>query len=157
MTIAFSPQAEEKFQKLLTRYPNTQAPLIMALHLAQDEFGHVGKEVQAYVAKRLNLPPAFVQGVVSFYTMFREEPVGKYHVEICTNLTCELRGSGGLVAHCERKLGIKLGETTADKKFTVQEVECLAACGNAPAIQINGEYHEDLTPAKLDQLLNELK
>lgn len=157
MTIAFSPQAEEKFQKILTRYPNTQAPLIMVLHLAQEEFGHVGKEVQAYVSKRLNLPPAFVQGVVSFYTMFREEPIGRHHVEICTNLTCELRGAGGLVKHCERKYGIKLGETSPDGKITLAEVECLAACGNAPAIQINGEYYEDLTPAALDQLLDGLK
>jgi NADH-quinone oxidoreductase E subunit len=157
MPLAFSPKAEEQFQELLRHYPNKMAPLIMALHLAQDDFGQVGPEVQAYVAQRLGLPPAFVLGVVSFYSMFHQEPVGKHHVEVCTNLSCQIRGGDELLAHCQKRLGIKPHETTADGRITLGEVECLAACGVAPALQVNGEFHENMTVEKLDKLLDGLK
>lgn len=157
MALAFSPGAEERFQELLSHYPNKQAPLLMVLHLAQEEFGHVGPEVQAYVAKRLGLPVAFVYGVVTFYTMYRQEPIGKYHLEVCTNLSCELRGCGSLLAHLHKRLGIRPGETSKDQLFTISEVECLAACGNAPVMQVNGRYQENLTIEKLDKILDGLK
>jgi NADH-quinone oxidoreductase E subunit len=157
MPLAFSPKAEARFQELLTRYPNKQAPLLMVLHLAQEEFGQVGPEVQAYVAARLELPPAFVLGVVSFYSMYHQEPIGKHHVEICTNLSCQLRGANALVDLAKKRLGVGLGKTTADGLCTLGEVECLAACGTAPVVQIDGEYHENLDPKRLGELLDGLK
>lgn len=157
MPLAFSPQAEEQFQELLSHYPNKQAPLLMVLHLAQAEFGHVGKEVQEYVAGRLGLPIAHVYGVVTFYTMYHQEPVGKYHLGICTNLSCEILGGKKIFDYCKSKFGIDNKETSADGLFYLEEVECLAACGGAPCMQVNGEYHENLTVESVDKLLNSLK
>jgi NADH-quinone oxidoreductase subunit E len=157
MPLAFSPKAEERFQELLTHYPNKQAPLLMVLHLAQEDFGHVNKEVQEYVAKRLSLPVAHVYGVVTFYTMYHQEPFGKYHIGICTNLSCEVLGGQKIWEHCTQKLKIGNRETTPDGRFTLEEVECLAACGGAPCAQVNGQYHEKLTVESVDKLLDSLK
>jgi NADH-quinone oxidoreductase subunit E len=157
MPLAFSVKAEERFQELLTRYPNKQAPLIQVLHLAQEEFGYVSQEVQRYVAGRLGLPLAHVYGVVTFYTMFHQKPVGKYFIEVCTNLSCEIMGANKILEHCKKKLGIDLKETTPDELFTLTEAECQAACGGAPCMQVNGEYYENVTIDSLDQLLNRLK
>ncbi len=129
----------------------------MVLHMAQKEFGHVGPEIQAYVAERLGVPVASVYGVVSFYTMYRQKPIGRNHVEICTNLSCQLLGADGLVECVKKRYGIKVGETSADGSVTLGEVECLAACGNAPALQINGIFHHDVTPEQLNRLLDGLK
>ena len=157
MVLAFSTKAEERFQELLTRYPNKQAPLLQVLHLAQEEFGYISEDVQRYVAGRLSLPLAHVYGVVTFYTMYHQKPVGKYFVEVCTSLSCEILGANKIADHCKKKLGLNFKETTADKRFTLAEAECLAACGGAPCLQINGEYHENLTVDSLDRLLDSLK
>jgi NADH-quinone oxidoreductase subunit E len=157
MSLAFSPKAEERFQELLTRYPNKQAPLIQVLHIAQEEFGHISVEAQQYVAERLGLPLAHVYGVVTFYTMFHQKPVGKHFIEVCTSLSCEIMGVNPIVAHCKKKLGINFKQTTEDGRFTLAEAECLAACGGAPCLQVNGVFHENMTVEKVDRLLDSLK
>lgn len=153
----FSPEAMKEVEKLLSRYPIKEAALLPLLHIAQREFGHVSLEAEAYVASLLDLPAPRVHGVSTFYTMYNKKPVGKYHVQVCTNISCSLMGAEHLVKCLEKKLGIKPGQTTADGKFTLSEVECLGSCGTAPVMQINDDYYEDLTEAKIDQILGGLK
>jgi len=151
----------EKFymsmKTLESRYPMRTALMLPALHAAQDEIGWLPSDVMQEIAEFLEVHPAQVLEVASFYTMFNLKPVGKYHLKICTNVACCLRGGEELVKHCEKKLQISCGETTADKKFTLMEEECLGACGTAPAMMLNNDYHENLDILKLDQLLDELK
>jgi NADH-quinone oxidoreductase E subunit len=156
--ITFSPEAQAKFEKILTLYPpGTQAPLLPVLHLAQQEFGYISPEVQEYVAEIMNLPPTAVHEVVSFYTLFKKEPTGKYWVQICTNLSCTLRNCEKIVDYLSKKLGIQVGETTPDKKYTLVTVECLCACEMAPVMQINDDYYGYLTETKVDEILDSLK
>ena len=156
MAIVFSPEAEAEFQRLLPRYPTQRAATLPALHLAQREFGWISDEVTRYVARRLELEPIQVHEVVTFYTMFHRKPVGKYVVECCATLPCALNGAEALLTHLEKRLGVKVGGTTPDGRFTLKKVECLAACGGGPCLQLNGTYHEQVTSAKADQLLKEL-
>jgi NADH-quinone oxidoreductase subunit E len=143
--------------KLENRYPSKVALLLPALHAAQDEYGWLPPEVLQEIGEYIGIHPAQVREVASFYTMYNLKPVGKYHLKICTNVACCLRGSEELVQHCEKKLGIRCGETTRDKKFTLVEEECLGACGTAPAMMLNDDYQENLTVSKLDQLLDHLE
>ncbi len=151
----------EKFyksmEKLESRYPSKVALLLPALHAAQEEWGWLPPEILDEVGAYIDVHPAQVREVASFYTMYNLKPVGKYHLKICTNVACCLRGSEELVEHCEKKFGIERGETTPDKRFTVVEEECLGACGTAPAMMLNDDYHESLTVSKLDQLLDHLE
>jgi NADH-quinone oxidoreductase subunit E len=110
-----------------------------------------------YVASLLNLPVHHVYGVVTFYTMFNTKPVGKYHLQVCTNVSCQLRGAERIVNHVCHRLGVRKGEMTTDKKFSVVEVECLGSCGTAPMMQVNDDYHENLTNEKVDELLSAFK
>jgi NADH-quinone oxidoreductase subunit E len=144
-------------KKLEPRYPTKVALLLPALHLAQEEYGWLPPEVLEEIGASLEIHPAQVREVASFYTMYNLNPVGKYHLKICTNVACCLRGAEELVEHCEKKWDIKCGETTKDKKFTLSEEECLGACGTAPAMMLNDDYHENLDAPKLDQLLAGLK
>jgi len=153
----FSPEAKKRLEHLLSRYPNKEAALLPTLHLAQREFGHISNEAEAYVAAQLDLPQSRVHGVATFYTMYNKKPVGKYHVQVCTNIGCSLLGADGLLVYLEKKLGIKKGETTADKRFTLNAVECLGSCGTAPVMQINDDYYENLTEKKIDEILASLK
>ncbi|MGE4232094.1 MAG: NADH-quinone oxidoreductase subunit NuoE [Bacteriovoracia bacterium] len=150
----------EKFyqyiKKIKPRYPTNQALLLPALHAAQKEIGWVSDEVMDEVAAAIDIPPPVVREVVTFYTMYNLKPVGKYHLQFCTNISCSLLGAEELLEHCEKKLGVQAGETTQDKKFTVTEVECLGACGTAPCIQVNDDYYENMTFEKLDKALQEL-
>jgi NADH-quinone oxidoreductase subunit E len=141
-------------KKLEPRYPTKVALLLPALHAAQDEFGWLAPEVMEEVGGYIGIHPAQVREVASFYTMYNLKPVGKYHIKICTNVACCLRGADELVEHCEKKLNIRLGETTRDKMFTLHEEECLGACGTAPAMMFNDDYHENLTVTSLDKLLD---
>jgi NADH-quinone oxidoreductase subunit E len=156
MPVQFSQATYKQFEDVLTRYPNKRAALLPTLWLAQYEFGYLSPEVMEYVAKLLDLSPAFVGAVASFYTMFNKEPVGKFHVQMCTNLSCALVGAEQLVECLEKKLSIGVGQTTPDKKFTLSEVECLGSCGTAPVAQINDDYYENLTPEGVVQLVDEL-
>jgi NADH-quinone oxidoreductase subunit E len=157
MALEFSAAARTELEATLAKYPRTQAALLPALFLAQREFGYVTLEAMEYVAGLLGLSPARVLGVATFYTMFNKLPTGKHLVQVCMNLPCALRGSEEVFEYLGKKLGIKAGETTADGKFTLMKVECLGACGNAPMMQIDDDYYEDLTPGKVDQVLARLR
>jgi NADH-quinone oxidoreductase subunit E len=158
MPLQFSPETKQRFDALVTRYPQKKAALLPALWLAQEEFGGwLSPEALEYVAGLLDLPPSKAYSVASFYTMYNLQPVGKYKIEVCRTLSCAMAGAFEIIEHMEKKLGVHLGETTPDGKFTLATQECLAACGYAPMCQINGkQYHEHLTPAKVDELLASL-
>jgi len=157
MALEFSPDTLKKFEETVNRYPKKEAAMLPVLCLAQQEFGHLGEEAIAYVAKILQQPPARVHGVVSFYTMLNMKPVGRHHIQVCRTLPCALRGAEKITGFLKQKLGIELGQTTADRRFTLTEVECLASCGTAPMMQINDDYYESLTEAKVTEILESLK
>lgn len=159
MALAFTEENEKTFLGILSRYPadRKRAALLPTLHLAQRQFGWLSLEVQEYVASRLELTSAEVMNTVTFYTMFRKKACGRYHVQVCTNLSCYLRGSDELMSQLEGLLGTKAGGTSEDGRFTLDHVECLASCGTAPMMQINDDYHENLTPARVEALVAELR
>lgn len=156
MSLEFSATAKEDLNRISARYLRKEAALLPALYLAQREFGYISPEAMEYVAGLLGISPARVYEVATFYTMYNKEPVGKYFIQVCTNISCALRGGMELFAYLSKKLGISEGETTQDGRFTLIKVECLGACGNAPMMQINEDYYEDLTPEKVDEILNRL-
>lgn len=156
MAVQFSRSALDAYERIVAKYPLKRAAIMPVLWLAQKEFGHLSAEVQQYVAALMGFPIAWVSGLASFYTMFYKKPVGKHHLQVCTNVSCMLRGSDEIVRTIEERLGIGLGQTTADGKFTLDEVECLASCGTAPMIQVNEDYHENLTPEATLALLERL-
>ena len=156
MSVAFSETGRAEFERLLTRYPDRKAAILPALHLAQKEFGYVSDEAIVYIAGLVGASPAEIEGVASFYTMYDRKPVGKYHVQICRNISCSLLGAEHLIEHVSRKLGVRPGETTPDGKFTLEKVECLGSCGTAPVMQVNDEYHENLTVESIDRILDKL-
>ena len=157
----FSPAAQAEIKRLLTHYPEDRkkSALLPLLHIAQAEFGGwVSPEVQDLVADTLGLKPIEVYEVATFYTMFNLKPVGKHVLEICRTGPCMLRGSDELTAHLERITGAKVGQTSPDGLFTLKEVECLAACGFAPIVQVREKYYEKLdTPEAVDAMLTELR
>jgi NADH-quinone oxidoreductase subunit E len=157
MAFALSDDRNKKLTEILSRYPTKMAACIPALHLCQEQNGWVSEEVITWVAHRLDLSPAHVKGVVTFYTLFNQQPVGKHQLWVCRTLPCALRGSDNILEHCKKKLGIKEGETTEDGVFTLRTAECLASCGTAPMMQIDKDYHEDLTTERVDQILDQLK
>jgi NADH-quinone oxidoreductase subunit E len=157
MSLAFSSESKQQIEKILGRYPNKMAACLPVLHVAQEEFGHVSRDAMDLVAEVLELPPSHVYGVATFYTMYNKQPVGRYHVQACTNVSCMLCGAHDVLGRLEKKLGIRAGETTRDGLFTLSEVECLAYCGTAPAVQINDEIHELVSPDKVDELIDRLK
>jgi NADH-quinone oxidoreductase subunit E len=157
---AFSPESLERAKTVIARYPEgREASATMALlDLAQrDNGGHLSREAIEYVAKFLKVAPIRVYEVASFYSMFYTEPNGRYLVQVCRTTPCWLRGAAELTDGCRKKLGIDLGQTTEDGLFTLVEVECLGACANAPMVQINDWYYEDLTPERLNEILDDLR
>jgi len=156
VSAAFSDTARRELEAVLSRYPDKEAAILPALYLAQREFGYLSDEAIVVVADLLGFTPARIEGVATFYTMYNRKPVGKYHVQICRNLSCSLLGAEHLIEHVSKKLGIRPGKTTPDGKFTLSEVECLGSCGTAPVLQLNDDYHEDLTEEKIDALLDRL-
>jgi NADH-quinone oxidoreductase subunit E len=150
------PEFEAKVDAVVARYPEPKAALLPVLWLVQRTNGWVDPDSEAWVAERLGVSAAHVHGVVSFYTMFKRRPFGKHHIQVCTTLSCMLRGSDDLTAHLARRLGIKPGETTPDGRFSLVKVECLGSCGTAPMLQLNDDYHENLTIESLDRLLDGL-
>jgi len=152
----FPPEARARIQKILTRYPTKQAALLPVLWVAQETWGWISKETAEEVARILELPPAHVDGVLTFYTMFNLRPVGRNLLQICTSISCHLAGAGRLLEHCKKRLGVDLEETTPDGKFTVVEVECIAGCDRAPSLMVNDTYYEPMDQKKLDALLDKL-
>jgi len=149
----FSDTRLAEIKTLVARYPAAQSALLPVLHMAQEDFGYLSMGVQQLVADTLGLRLMAVREVVTFYTMFREQACGKYLLEVCTNASCMLNGGNELVAHLCDSLGIKVGETTPDGMFTVTEVECAGACGGAPVVQVNNEYHEWVDAAHMDEVI----
>ena len=148
----FSPELAARFDKLATIYPLKRSALVPMLLYAQDELGYVSDAVVTELAERLDLLELDVRNVLSYYSMLRTKPAGKYNVQVCTNISCMLRGGYEILDHCKHKLGIGHKEVTRDGMFSLEEVECIGACCWAPAIQINYDFHENLTPAKVDAL-----
>jgi len=142
---------------MLTHYPTRRSALVPTLLYAQDEVGHLSNEVIAELAQRLDLTELEVRNVISYYSMLTTKPRGKYNVQVCTNIACMLRGGEELLGHCKKRLGIGHKGTTEDGLFSLEEVECIGACSWAPAVQVNYDYHENLTTDKLDQVLDEYK
>ena len=159
MSIQFSEGRMQKFRELLTHYPEDKqkSALIPALHLAQEEWQWLDVPVMDYIAGLLHLQPIEVYEVATFYSMFHLKPVGKYVLEICQTGPCMLRGSDQLINHVKQRLGIEAGQTTPDGLFTLKPVECLGACGYAPMMQLGKFYRENLTPEKMDSILEELR
>ena len=157
MALEFSPETYQKFEETVNRYPKKEAALLPVLCLAQKEFGHLGEEAIEYVAQLMGQSPARVCGVVSFYTMLNTKPIGWHHIQVCRTLPCALRGAEKLTLFISKTLGIEVGQTTADGRFTLSEVECLASCGTAPMMQINDDYYENLTDEKVTEILAALK
>jgi len=157
VSLAFSETAQAKFERMLARYPNREAAILPTLHLAQREFGFLSAEAILYVASLLGFTPARIEGVATFYTMYNRKPVGKYHLQICRNLSCSLMGAEHLIEHVAKRLGVKPGETTADGRFTLSTVECLGSCGTAPVMQVNDDYYENLSEESIEGLLDRLR
>jgi NADH-quinone oxidoreductase subunit E len=149
----FSPASMARLEATLKKYPTKQAALLPTLWIAQEEFGWVSKETVEYVSELLGLTPAFVDGVVTFYTMYNREPVGRTLLQVCTSISCHICGSRDLLKLCEKKLGIRVGETTPDGEFTLQEVECIAACDGGPALIAGEDYVLKVDEASLDRLI----
>jgi len=152
-----SENAKKEISKEISKFPEKKAALLPALHMAQKEQGWISKETMEEIASIIEIKPIEVMEVVSFYTMFNMNPVGRYHLQVCTNLSCSLLNSRHMLNHLQDKLGIKTGETTKDNKFTLSTVECLGSCGTAPMMQVNDEFHENLTKQKIDTILESLK
>jgi len=148
---------QKRIGEIRQQYPEAQAACLPALHVAQEHLNYVSDDVLDLVADTLTLPPAFVQGVATFYTMYNKRKVGKYHLQLCTNVSCMIEGAEELLIGLEKYLGVKAGETTPDGVFTLDEVECLAACGTGPVLQINDKYHEGMDLEKATALLDKLK
>lgn len=160
LSALISAEALAKINHWLAKYPEQQkvSAVIPALAIVQDENGGwITRELMDAVADYLSLPAIAVYEVATFYTMFELKPVGTHKISVCTNISCMLRGSDKIVAHLEKRLGIRPGETTTDGRFTVKEVECLAACGGAPMFMVGKCYYENLTPAKVDEILAALE
>ncbi len=149
----FSPELAARFDHLVTIYPQKRSALVPMLLYAQDEVGYVSDAVVAELAERLDLLELDVRNVLSYYSMLRTKPAGKYNVQVCTNISCMLRGGYEILNHCKAKLGVGHKEVTKDGVFSLEEVECIGACCWAPAMQVNYDFHENLTPAKVDAVL----
>jgi len=152
----YGTEFETKVNTIVARYPQPKAALLPVLWEVQKAEGWVSSESEAWVAERLGVSPAHVHGCVTFYTMYKQRPMGRHHIQVCTTLSCMLRGCDEMLDHIKKKLDIAEGEVTADGKFSLVRVECLGSCGTAPMFQLNDDYHEDLTLEKVDQLLDSL-
>ena len=151
----FSPEFEARFSEMLKHYPVKRSVLVPSLLYAQDEVGYLSDEVIAEMAKRCELTELEVRNVISYYSMLTTKPRGKYNVQVCTNVCCMLRGSDAIYGYVSKQLGIGHKQTTADGKFSLESVECIGACSWAPAMQVNYDFHENLTNEKIDRILEE--
>jgi NADH-quinone oxidoreductase E subunit len=148
--------ARKEILAFTKRYPQKRAALLPALHIVQREQGWISTEAMEEVAEILEIRPVEVMEAVSFYTMFNKKPIGRYHIQVCRNISCSLLGVRQLTRQITERLGINVGETTSDGRFTLSEVECLGSCGTAPMFQLNEDYHENLTEARVDEILRSL-
>jgi len=153
----FTEQTKKRIKEIISHYPKKEASLLPVLHLTQQEFGFIPVEAERSVAKMLRIKPIRVREAVTFYTMLHSEKVGKYHIQVCSNLTCSVLGAEKLIDYLTEKLRIEPGETTADNKFTLSTVECLGGCEEAPCMQINFDYYGNLDKKRIDSILDSLE
>lgn len=154
--IKFSPEELKEVERLKAQYPDSKAAIMPVLWMAQKKFGWLSEDVMRMVGDIMNLPFAHVKGVATFYTMYFKKPMGKFHVQVCTNVSCMLRGGEEIYLQLCEKYGIKHNETTQDGKISLEEVECMGACGGAPMIAINEDYYENVTLAEVEKLISSL-
>ena len=154
---ALPEAAVAEIDRTIALYPERQAAMLPVLWIVQREAGWISPEAMAWVGERLGCSAAAVQAVVTFYTMFDEHPVGRWKLQVCRTLSCELMGARSVIDRIRERLGIEPGETTEDGEFTLQEVECLASCGTGPMMQCNLKFYENLTPERIDALLDGLR
>lgn len=152
----FSAEVENEIDRHIAKYPVKRSAIIPLMFIVQRERGYLDPPGVQYLANRLQLRVTDIWEVATFYSMLQTKPIGKYHIQICKTLSCKIMGEGKITDHVCRKLGIKPGETTPDGRFTLSLVECLGSCGTAPMFQLNFDYHENLTPEKVDQILDGL-
>ena len=157
MTSVFPEQARQRIPGIIARYAEKRAALLPLLWLAQEEHGYVSEEAMREIAGLLGLTPPQVYETVTFYTMYNRRPIGKYHIQVCRSLMCALVGTENLLAWIHAKLGIKTGQATSDRLFTLSQVECLGSCGTGPMMQVNDDYYEQLTEDKVHRILDDLK
>jgi NADH-quinone oxidoreductase subunit E len=156
-TTIFSPELAARFDRMVTQYPLRRSALVPMLLYAQDEVGYLSDEVIAEVASRIGITELDVRSVLSYYSLLRTKPLGKYHVQVCTNISCMLRGGNEIFEHCKNRLGVGNKGVTKDGVFSLEEVECIGACSWAPAAQINYDFHENLTPESVNSILNDYR
>ena len=156
MSIAFTPEQLAEVRRLQALYPDPRAALLPVLQMAQETFGWISLETEEYVGRLFDLSPAHVHEVVTFYTLYFQAPKGRHVVSVCHNLSCHLAGAPRILDHLKSRLGVDVGETTEDGRVTLLAVECLCACEGAPMMQVDDRYELDLTPEKVDRLLEGL-
>src|SRR5215475_12730510 len=154
---AISEKLDQFFDEKMRQYPTKRSFLVPMLLYSQDEVGYISDDVVSYLARKTELTELEVRNVVSYYSMLHTKPFGKYNVQVCTNISCMLRGGEELLDHCKQKLGIGHKQTTSDGMFSLEEVECIGACSWAPAVQVNYDFHENLTAGKMDAVLEKYK
>jgi NADH-quinone oxidoreductase subunit E len=152
-----SDALKAKFDRVIARYPVKRSAIVPLLMFGQDEMGYVSDELVDEIARRVGVLPIEVIEDIGYYSMLHRKPIGKYNLQVCTNISCLLRGGEEILDHCAKRLGISHKQTTPDGLFSLEEVECLGACCGAPAMQVNYDYHENLTPEKIDRLIERIK
>jgi len=157
MSPKFSDSTKKKIEEVVSRYPQKEAALLPVLHLVQQEIGYISAAEEERVAELLGIKPIKVREVLTFYTMYNRRPVGKYHIQVCSNLTCSMLGAQTLIDYLKQKLKIAVGETTEDKRFTLSTVECLGACEHAPCMMVNFDYYGNLDKKTIDEILDKLE
>jgi NADH-quinone oxidoreductase subunit E/NADH dehydrogenase (ubiquinone) flavoprotein 2 len=157
MEFKFTPENLERINKEIAKYPLKQPAVMAALYIGQEQNGYISQEVIKEVANILDMHPHDVLGVVTFYTMYHQKPMGKHHIQVCTNVSCMLRGGYEIWNQVKEKLGIGNMEVTGDGKFSLEEVECMGSCGTAPMLAVNEDYYENLSKEKVEELINSLK
>lgn len=157
MSFHLSAERSKELEEILARYPNKMAACLPVLHLVQRAEGWLSEESIQWVAETLALSAAHVFGVATFYSLFNTEPVGKHQVWVCRTLSCALNGADAILEHCEKRLGVKAGHTSADGRVTLLTAECLASCGTGPMMQVDREYHENLSTSEVDVILDRLR
>ena len=157
MDFKFTQENLDKVNEAIKRYPDKKAAIMPALWIAQEQNSWISSEVMQEVAKLLEISPEDVLGVVTFYTMYHQKPMGKYHLQVCTNVSCMLRGGYEIFENVKKNLGIENMQVTSDHEFSLEEVECMGACGSAPMIAVNEDYFEDLSVEKVNKLIDDLK
>jgi len=152
----YSESLRQRIAEVVARYPRKEAALLPVLHLVQREVGSISLEEEKFIAGILDIKPMKVREVATFYTMILRQALGKYHIQVCSNLSCTLLGVGSIIDYLKEKLGIGIGETTLDRKFSLSTVECLGACEQAPCLMVNFDYHGNLDKEKIDRILASL-